>query len=229
MFQCSCPLSLCLSLSICKYVHHAFVPVSRTFLSRKLCREKVALKRVRSSKVVQIEAIFVDVGPVSENGLFDEGRGRGGVSRVVNDDEEAVETILQRLAEDVEGDCWAEGRGCRDYTVRNGFKSFSKLKLERNSAILGGQPCLFHGFSFWRDNNACRDLLFDEKIYSEEYYKIVWREGLRICFSIKDVWKREKLRGIRKERVRVLILILEWEFIWNESIKIDIKCKTILV
>lgn len=35
-----------------------------------------------------------------------------GVSRVVNDDEEAVETILQRgLAEDVEGDCWAKGGG----------------------------------------------------------------------------------------------------------------------
>lgn len=70
---------------------------------------------------------------------------KGGVSRVVNDDEEAVETILQRLAEDVEGDCWAGGRGCRDYTVRNGFKSFSKLKLElgntRRPALL--VPWLF--------------------------------------------------------------------------------------
>lgn len=64
-------------------------------------------------------------------------------------------------------------------TVLRAFRSWNS-----NSAILGGQPCLFHGFSFWRDNNACRDLLFDEKIYSEEYYKIVWREDLKICFSI---------------------------------------------
>lgn len=75
-------------------------------------------ERVRSSKVVQIEAIFVVRGrPISfKRG----GEGEVCVSRVVNDEEEAVETVLQRgwsvgwLAEDVEG---VVGEVGRDYTV----------------------------------------------------------------------------------------------------------------
>lgn len=77
--------------------------------------------------------------------------------------------------------------------MRNGFKSFSKLKLERNSAASLACSMAFR-------SGGIRDLLFDEKTYSGEYYRIVRGEGLRICFFLsRGCLKKEKLREVGKE------------------------------
>lgn len=127
-------------------------------------------ERVRSSKVVQIEGIFVRGRPISfkrGNGPFDEGEVC--VSRVVNDEEGSGRNgsptgLVGRLAgRGCRRGCWGGWPRLHGYfePVRNGFKSFSKSFS--NVAILQAGPAFACSMAF-RSDALSR---FDEMIFQE--------------------------------------------------------------